>query len=49
VEPVFGIMKAVMGFRQFLMRGFDAVFGEWDLICIVWNLKRLHPLTMKKT
>lgn len=45
VEPVFGIIKAVMGFRQFLLRGFDAVQGEWDLVCIAWNLKRLHALS----
>jgi hypothetical protein len=44
VEPVFGIIKAVMGFRQFLLRGFEAVQGEWDLVCIAWNLKRLHVL-----
>ena len=44
VEPVFGIIKEVMGFRQFLLRGFEAVQGEWDLVCIAWNLKRLHVL-----
>jgi transposase len=45
VEPVFGIIKAVMGFRSFLLRGFEAVKGEWKLVCIAWNLKRLHVLT----
>jgi hypothetical protein len=45
VEPVFGIIKAVMRFRQFLLRGFEAVQGEWDLVCIAWNLKRLHVLS----
>jgi transposase len=44
VEPVFGIIKHVMRFRQFLLRGLDAVRGEWDLVCIAWNLKRLHTL-----
>ncbi len=44
VEPVFGIIKSVMGFRSFLLRGFEAVQGEWDLICIAWNIKRLHIL-----
>ena len=44
VEPVFGIIKAVMGFCRFLLRGFAAVKGEWDLVCIAWNLKRLHTL-----
>ncbi|MFC1863427.1 transposase [Thermodesulfobacteriota bacterium] len=34
VEPVFGIIKAVIGFRQFLLRGLDLVAGEWDLVCI---------------
>lgn len=45
VEPVFGIIKGVMGFRSFLLRGFAAVQGEWELVCIAWNLKRLHVLT----
>ena len=44
VETVFGIIKHVQGFRQFLLRGLDAVAGEWSLVCIGWNLKRLHAL-----
>lgn len=44
IEPVFGIIKAVMGFRQFLLRGKDAVKGEWNLVCIAFNLKRLFVL-----
>lgn len=44
VEPVFGIIKAVMGFRGFLLRGLELVTGEWELVCIAWNLKRLHGL-----
>ena len=44
VEPVFGIIKSVMGFRQFLLRGVESVRGEWNLVCIGWNLKRLHAL-----
>lgn len=44
VEPVFGIIKAVMGFRQFLLRGVESVRGEWNLVCMAWNLKRLHVL-----
>jgi transposase len=44
IEPVFGIIKSVMGFRQFLLRGLDAVKGEWDLVCIAFNLKRLYTL-----
>jgi transposase len=45
IEPVFGIIKAVIGFRQFLLRGFESVQGEWDLVCIAWNLKRLYALS----
>lgn len=44
VEPVFGVIKAVMGFRQFLLRSIESVKGEWNLVCIAWNLKRLHAL-----
>ena len=44
VEPVFGIIKAAMGFRQFLLRGLQKVSGEWNLICLAYNLKRLHTL-----
>ena len=44
VEPAFGVIKQVMGFRQFLLRGLDAVTGEWTLVCIAYNLKRLHVL-----
>jgi len=44
VEPVFGIIKAIMGFRQFLLRGVESVRGEWNLVCMAWNLKRMHVL-----
>ena len=44
VEPVFGIIKAVMGFRQFLLRGVEKVSGEWTLVCLAYNCKRLHRL-----
>jgi transposase len=43
-EPVFGIIKAVMGFRSFLLRGYEAVKGEWNLVCMAFNIKRLHVL-----
>jgi len=43
-EPVFGIIKSVMGFRRFMLRGAELVSGEWNLVCIAWNLKRLHVL-----
>ena len=46
VEPVFGIIKAVMGFRGFLLRGLASANGEWDLICIAWNIKRLHAMAL---
>ncbi len=44
-EPVFGIIKAVMGFRSFLLRGLEAVTGEWNLVCMAYNIKKLHRLT----
>jgi transposase len=44
IEPVFGIIKAVMGFDRFMLRGFEAVQGEWNLVCMAWNIKRLHVL-----
>jgi transposase len=44
VEPVFGIIKHVLGFRQFMLRGLKAVQGEWTLVCIAFNLKRLRTL-----
>ncbi|WP_244857286.1 IS1182-like element ISAzo1 family transposase [Aromatoleum bremense] len=44
VEPVFGIIKSVMGFRQFLLRGLDNVRAEWTLVCLAWNLKRMAVL-----
>ena len=44
VEPVFGIIKEVMGFRQFSLRGLTAAAGEWNLVCLAYNLKRLHVL-----
>jgi transposase len=43
-EPVFGIIKSVMGFRQFLLRGLDQVRGEWSLVTMAWNMKRLFTL-----
>jgi len=45
VEPVFGIIKETISFRQFSLRGLDATTGEWSLICLAFNLKRLHNLT----
>ena len=44
VEPVFGIIKEVMGFRRFLLRGRVKVSREWTLVCLSYNLKRLFTL-----
>jgi transposase len=44
VEPVIGIIKEVLGFRQFSLRGEQAAAGEWELVCLAFNLKRLHTL-----
>jgi transposase len=43
-EPVFGIIKSVLGFRQFLLRGLAKVRGEWSLVAMAWNLKRMFTL-----
>ena len=43
-EPVFGIIKSVMGFRQFMLRGLACVRGEWSLVTMTWNIKRLFAL-----
>jgi hypothetical protein len=44
VEPVIGIIKDAMGFRQFSLRGTEAATGEWSLVCLAYNLRRLHVL-----
>ncbi len=44
VEPVFGIIKSVMGFQQFLLRGLENAQNEWTLVCLAWNLKRMAVL-----
>ena len=44
VEPVFGIIKNVLGFRQFSLRGLAKVEGEWKLLALAYNCKRLHRL-----
>ena len=46
VEPVFGIVKEAMGFRRFLLRGLTKVEGEWALVTLAYNCKRLHRLKM---
>ena len=44
IEPIFGIIKHIMGFRQFMLRGFKKAQGEWSLVCMAYNLKRLHTI-----
>ncbi len=46
VETVFGIIKQVMGFRQFHLRGKEAAAGEWNLVSMAWNLKRMHRMVI---
>ncbi|MFZ1963376.1 MAG: IS1182 family transposase, partial [Roseiarcus sp.] len=36
-EPVFGVIKSVLGFRQFSLRGLEKVRGEWSLVAMAWN------------
>lgn len=45
-EPVFGIIKSVMGFRQFHLRGLENVKGEWNLVTMAWNMKRMFALSL---
>ena len=45
-EPVFGIIKSVLGFRQFSVRGLENVCGEWDLVTMAWNIKRMFTLSL---
>ncbi len=47
VEPVFGIIKAVLGFTGFSLRGVDKVAGEWNLVALAYNCKRLHKLKLQ--
>ena len=44
VEPVFGTIKQWMGFRQFLLRGYEKVNGEWELVTLAYNIKRLWKM-----
>lgn len=44
VEPVIGIVKSALGFRQFLLRGLENVNGEWNLVALGWNLKRMFNM-----
>lgn len=44
VEPIFGIIKTILGFRQFSLRGLENVKGELDLVAMMWNLKRMFVM-----
>lgn len=44
VETVFGIIKEVIGFRSFRLRGLEKMRGEWELVCLAYNCKRLHKI-----
>ena len=44
VEPGFGWIKEILGFRRFSLRGIEKVSGEWDLVCLAVNLKRMNRL-----
>lgn len=48
IEPVIGIIKEVLGFRQFSLRGLEAAAGEWCLVCLAFNLKRMHTLWLEQ-
>ncbi|HEX2768331.1 MAG TPA: transposase, partial [Geobacteraceae bacterium] len=48
VEPVIGIIKEILGFRQFSLRGQAAAAGEWCLVCLAFNLKRMHVLFIEQ-
>lgn len=46
VEPVFSNIESAMGFRQFLLRGATKASTEWTLVCLAYDLRRLHPLKL---
>jgi transposase len=46
VEPVFGIIKNVMKFRSFSLKGIKAVDGEWNIVSIAWNIKRMFAFAV---
>ncbi len=49
VETAFGIIKSVMGYRGFMLRGLEKVTGEWNLVCLSYNMKRLHRLIAEQS
>jgi transposase len=48
VEPVFGNIKHNLGYRYFLLRGLNKVKGEFNLMCIAHNIKKIHLSILKK-
>ncbi|GHT87946.1 hypothetical protein FACS1894137_15840 [Spirochaetia bacterium] len=48
VEPVFGIIKSAMGFRQILLRGLEKVNTEWNLVTLAYDFKRLFNISRRK-
>ena len=48
VEPIIGIIKEILGFRQFSLRGLASTTGEWCLVCLAFNLKRRHSLYLEQ-
>ena len=48
VEPVIGIIKEILGFRQFSLRGLKNVAGEWRLVFLALNLKRMHSIWLSQ-
>ena len=46
VKAVFGIIRSVMELRQFSLRGLRQVRGEWSLVCLAWNIKRMAVLRL---
>lgn len=48
VEPIIGIIKEILGFRQFSLRGLASTTGEWCLVCLAFNLKRMHSLYLEQ-
>ncbi len=49
IEPTFGIIKSILNFRQFLLRSIEKVRAEWTLVCLAFNLKKMHRITTSKS
>ena len=47
LKPIFGILKAAVGFRAFRLRGLAGAATEWTLVTLAYNLRRLHRLGAK--